>query len=123
MKASIQWSDEIKKFLRYSICSRDLIPKWPDPEWLDQPLLTTDDAKTFFASDTITACVVYDYIYSWVSITLYGIFEKRIGIRPMENENQEIAVSVRYDNDLKKPDFSDIFESEPFELTHYYIIN
>lgn len=119
-----QWSDEITTFLRDSICSRDLISEWPDREWLEHPLFTDNDTKTFFSSDTITVYVEYDYMFSWVSIALYnGMYEKWITIEPMEKDHRQVVGSVHYDYDLKRPDFSDIFQAEPFELTYFYIIN
>lgn len=119
-----QWSDELKTFLRDSICSRNLIPKWPDPEWLEHPLFTADDARTFFSSDTITVYIEYDYIFSWVSITLYnGMYEKWISISPTEHSNQKVAVSARYDYDITKPDFSDILQADVIDLSYYYVIN
>lgn len=119
-----KWSDEITTLIRDSVCSRELIPKWPDSEWLKRPLFTPNDAQTFFSSDTITVCVIYDYIFSWISISLYnGIYEKKITIEPMENDHNELAIGVRYDNVLKKLHLSDILPADPYDLTYLYIIN
>ena len=115
-----QWIGKIEAVIRDSICSKPLITKWPDPEWIEGHLFDDSEAKIFFTSDTITICVAYDYVFSSASITLYnGEYEKQINIGALfQTEND-----IENNHILHKPQFSDIKDYEPYFLLDYYLLN